>query len=378
MVSPSPDGNKFALVTGISEYGHMPRLVAASKDRGNVRSTLRDLGFNLSELAAQDCVLKQDFVNALEELVQKGKLALSAGKNPILVFWHSGHGLQVHEDALPHLVASDSEPDSVDTLVDTNYLITKLNKLRAEKHRKLRVIMVLDCWYGRVQGTMNQCLDSVMKTFQIAALVVFQRRHSYSALKTICSYLEPGWAGAGLDWDHHVIHVDLDIPVFDGATKIGAADPGGRAAQFLIRASRIACIHLPVEESKRRWADWRDRVLYAAIVPLLFAAFPDDMDPGFGGLEDAFPSRQGAGGFGSLEDAFPSRQAQGGFGSVEDAFPSRQANGGGFSGGLEDAFPPRRAGGMQEGPARAPAAGSLEEAFPPRRRPASTGKPPRP
>ncbi|CAE7226493.1 unnamed protein product [Symbiodinium microadriaticum] len=99
---------------------------------------------------------------------------------------------------------------------------------------------------------------------------------------------------------------------------------------------------------------------------------------GFGGLEDAFPSRQGAGGFGSLEDAFPSRQAQGGFGSVEDAFPSRQANGGGFSGGLEDAFPPRRAGGMQEGPARAPAAGSLEEAFPPRRRPASTGKPPRP
>ena len=87
-----------------------------------------------------------------KKLVQKGELALAAGKSPILFFWHSGHGLQVHEDALPHLVASDSEPDSVDTLVDTDYLVAKLNEVRAEKNCKLRVIIVLDCCRFQSKG----------------------------------------------------------------------------------------------------------------------------------------------------------------------------------------------------------------------------------
>jgi len=136
-------GNYHALIIGINEYKHLPKLQMAAKDAKAVARVLEnDYGFKVSLLIDP---IRSDIVDAFDELQET-----LTGKDNLLIYY-AGHGWLNEETDRGYWLPVDAKPGRRSRWI-SNATITDTLKGLSAKH----VMVVADSCYS---GTLTRAVD---------------------------------------------------------------------------------------------------------------------------------------------------------------------------------------------------------------------------
>lgn len=141
-------GAYHALVIGINEYQHLPKLETAVGDAEEVAKVLEDrYGYQVRKLINPN---RYDLVRMLNTLRQE------MGPNDNLLVYYAGHGILDRDTDRGFWLPVDAEPDNEANWVANETITSNLGAMLA-KH----VLVVSDSCYS---GTLTRAVDATLKT----------------------------------------------------------------------------------------------------------------------------------------------------------------------------------------------------------------------
>lgn len=117
---------KRALVFGIQDYKHLPRLSNARNDAVRIRAALIGLGFKVEQVPEN--LTRRQFGTRLDDFVNRSLQQIQAPKKAVVVFYFAGHGF--HHGSRNFIVPADAPNDSVGLLgssIPVSHIVGKLS-----------------------------------------------------------------------------------------------------------------------------------------------------------------------------------------------------------------------------------------------------------
>ena len=254
----NPFGTYHAVVIGINDYQHLPKLESAVGDAEEVARVLEDrYGFTVRKLINPN---RYDLVRMLNTLRQE------LGPDDNLLLYYAGHGILDRDTDRGFWLPVDAEPDNEANWVANETITSNLGAMLA-KH----VLIVSDSCYS---GTLTRSVDATLKTGNEREEWLRRMAEKRSRTAMVSGGLEPVTDSGGRG---HSVFARAFIDRLKEATE--PIDAAGMFAQ--VKTQVVANADQTPEYSTIRKAghEGGDFLFFPKGVQQLAARVPDDTVP---------------------------------------------------------------------------------------------------